>query len=93
MIQILHLDIPRHHDYEPVALPPCASLTALGALEPDARHGLLEQLAVLGAVDGRQLGADELDAILGQDAALGKRRGGRETAGRGRAESERVRVR
>jgi hypothetical protein len=39
-------------------------------LEADADHGLLEQLAILGAVDGRQLGADQLHAVLVQHAGL-----------------------
>ena len=38
------------------------------AFQPDAVHGLAEQLAVLGHVDGGGAGADHLDAVLLQDA-------------------------
>ena len=38
------------------------------AFEPDAVHGLAEQLAVLGHVDGLGAGADHLDAELLQHA-------------------------
>ncbi len=46
------------------------------ALEPDAFHGLAEQLAVLGLVDGVGARADHLDAELLQHAvALQRQRG------------------
>jgi hypothetical protein len=42
--------------------------TRPGGFEPDLGHGLLEQVAVFGRGDGLGLGADELDAELGQDS-------------------------
>ena len=44
--------------------------------EADAFHRLLEQGAVLGLLDGRELGADQLDAVLLQGAVLGHRHRG-----------------
>ena len=44
----------------------------LGRGEADARHGIAEQLAVLGHVDGLGLGADHLHAELFQHALLGE---------------------
>jgi hypothetical protein len=43
-----------------------------GHLQPDGLHRGAEQLAVLGAFDRVQAGADQLDAELREDAALGE---------------------
>ena len=52
----------------------------LGTLEADALHRLLEEEAVLGHVDGLELGANELHAVLLErpslHAAVGGDRGG-----------------
>lgn len=41
-----------------------------GRLQPNALHGLLEQLAIFCLVDGVQLGPDQLHSILGKNARL-----------------------
>ena len=46
----------------------CAPARDLGVASPILRHRLAEQLAVLGLVDGRRLGADHLDAELREHA-------------------------
>ena len=43
---------------------------ALGHVDADLEHDLLELLAVLGPVDDLGPGADQLDVVLGQDAVL-----------------------
>ena len=45
---------------------------ALGDGEAGGRHRRPEERAVLGGADRVQVGADQLDAVLGQDAALGQ---------------------
>ena len=47
-------------------------IAALGHLEADALHGLGEQLAVLAFLDGLEVAADHLDAVLVERAVLGK---------------------
>ena len=47
-------------------MPPC------GDREPDALHRLAELLAVLGHRDRARVGADQLDAVLLEHAALGE---------------------
>ena len=44
-------------------------------LEPELVHGLAELLAVLAALDGRQVAADHLDAVLVEHARLGELNG------------------
>ena len=46
---------------------------ALRNLKADVFHGFLEQFTVLGLLDGRKLGADQLDLELLEHAGLGKR--------------------
>src|SRR5690606_39305748 len=47
-----------------------ARVAGARALEPDARHRLLEEEAILRLADGIHLRADQLHAVLGQHAAL-----------------------
>ncbi len=44
----------------------------LRALEADVAHGVLEQEAVFGLLDGVDLGADQLDAVAVEHARLGQ---------------------
>ena len=44
----------------------------LGNPQPDRAHGVAEQLAVLGAPDRVETGADQLDAERIEDAVLGQ---------------------
>ena len=49
---------------------------ALGRFEPDLGHGVAEQQAVLGLVDRLGIGADQLDAELGQPSVAMQRHRG-----------------
>ena len=49
---------------------------ALRALEPDAGHGLAEELAILGHLDGMGIGPDHLDAQRLEPAGAVQRHGG-----------------
>ena len=40
--------------------------------QPDSRHRCTEERAVLGGADRMQVGADQLDPVLGEDAVLGQ---------------------
>jgi hypothetical protein len=48
-------------------------VAAAGHLHPDAVHGVLEELPVLGLLDGLEGGADELDAVPCQRTVPGQR--------------------
>jgi hypothetical protein len=48
---------------------------ALGRVEADPRHRLLERLPVLGDVDRGEVGPDQLDPVLFEDAALAQGHG------------------
>ena len=50
-------------------------VAALGQRHADLLHGRLEELPVLGLVDGLERGADEPHAVLLEDALLGERLG------------------
>jgi hypothetical protein len=45
----------------------------LGHIETDAKHGLLEEIAILAHLDRRRFGADHLAAVFFQDAGLVQR--------------------
>ena len=50
-----------------------ARVAGAGHLETDLAHRGIEQLAVLGLLDGLDAGADELDVVLVEDAGGGER--------------------
>ena len=56
------------------ARPSSTLLTSLrlGDVQADLPHGVLEQQAVFGLLDGIELGADQLDAVLVEHARLGQ---------------------
>ena len=62
----------------------------LGVLEADAVHRLAEELAVLGHLDGLALGADQLDAELGEHAHVVERQRGVEAGLAAHRRQERV---
>ena len=45
---------------------------APGQIQPDALHGRLEQIAIFGFLDGRQLGPDEFHAVAVENAGFGQ---------------------
>ncbi len=47
-------------------------VAAAGSFNAQLGHAVVEQLAIFAALDGVQVAADHLDAVLFQDAALGK---------------------
>ncbi len=46
--------------------------SGLGDFEADADHGVFEEQAVFGLLDGFELGADELDVVAVEDAGVGQ---------------------